>query len=134
MLCAGGVALVMAVLLPSVPAQASRYGFTEGQTASINVARIKSALQLTAEQEPYWPAVDAALRDVARRQQTSNEQSGIVRRISSKVVSVVLDSVAIQRLVTAAGPLIARLDSQQMMAAQNLAHEMGLGPVVAALR
>jgi len=34
----------------------------------------------------------------------------------------------------AARPLIAKLDDEQMRAAHGLAAEMGLGPVVAALR
>lgn len=131
---AGVFALAMTGLLPALPAYASNYDFAEGQTASINVARIKTVLRLTPEQEPYWPAVEAALRDVARRQQAQSESAGLVRRISNKVVSVVLDSAAIQRLAVAARPLIARLDPQQMQAASGLAQEMGLGPVVAALR
>jgi hypothetical protein len=127
-------ALAITSLLPALPAQAVDYGFAEGQMASVNVARIKAVLQLTSEQEPYWPAVEAALRDVARRQSVQTEQAGLVRRISNKVISVVLDSASIQRLAVAARPLIARLDSQQMQAANSLVHEMGLGPVVAALR
>ena len=130
---AGVFALAMTGLLPAVSAYAASYGLAEGQTASIDVSRIKSVLRLTAEQEPYWPPVEAALRDLARRQgQADND--GLVRRISRKVVSVVLDSAAIQRLAVAARPLIVRLDATQMQAAHGLAHEMGLGPVVAALR
>jgi hypothetical protein len=131
---AGVFALAMTGLLPALPAHAANYGFAEGQSASINVVRIKTALRLTPEQEPYWPPVEAALRDVAKRQQAQTESAGFVRRISSKVVSVVLDSTAIQRLAVAARPLIAKLDAQQMQAASGLAQEMGLGPVVAALR
>ena len=54
--------------------------------------------------------------------------------LSRRVVSVVLDSAAVERLAVAARPLIAVLDAQQMQAANGLAQEMGLGPVVAALR
>jgi len=131
---AGAVALAMTAVLPSLPVQAAGYyGMAETQRASIDVARIKAVLHLTAEQEPYWAPVEAALRDLARRQ-ASSTSDGFVRRISRKVVSVVLDSAAVQRLAVAARPLIARLDSQQMQAAHGLAQEMGLGPVVAALR
>lgn len=130
---AGVFALAMTGLLPALPVHAASYGMAEAQTASINVARIKSVLRLTPEQEPYWPAVEAALRDVARRQAQA-EPTGLMRRISNKVVSVVLDSAAIQRLAVAARPLIAKLDATQMQAAHGLAQEMGLGPVVAALR
>lgn len=129
---AGVFALAMIGLLPALPAHAASYGMVEGQAASIDVTRIKSVLRLTPEQEPYWPPVEAALRDLARRPGQSDD--GLVRRISRKVVSVVLDSAAIQRLAVAARPLIARLDATQMQAAHGLAQEMGLGPVVAALR
>jgi len=102
-------------------------------TTAINVARIKSVLKLTPAQEPYWVPVEAALRELARRQ-TSAESGGFVHRVSHRVVSVVLNSAAVQRLAVAARPLIAMLDPEQIRAAHGLAQEMGLGPVVAALR
>jgi hypothetical protein len=74
------------------------------------------------------------LRELARRQNASSESAGFVRRLSNRVVTVVLNSSAVQRLAVAARPLIGTLDAEQMRAAQGLAQEMGLGPVVAALR
>lgn len=135
-LCAGVLALAMTGLLPMLPATASDTGIyaEQGMAASINVARIKSVLHLRVDQERYWPAVEAALKAVARRQQSQAEQGGIVHRISHRVVSVVLDNAAVARLAAAARPLIAVLDQDQMQAASSLASEMGLGPVVAALR
>lgn len=129
-LCAGVCALAITGFMSTRPAKASDYS---DRAASIDVGRIKNVLRLTAEQEPYWPPVEAALRNLARRQAPA-EQAGLVKRISRRVVSVVLDSAAIQRLAVAVRPLISRLDSQQMQAANGLVHEMGLGPVVAALR
>jgi len=99
--------------------------------ASINVVRIKSVLRLTPAQEPYWPPVEAALRDVAR-QQARTQPAGFVHRISHRVVSIVFNSAAVERLVVAARPLIAVLDQEQMRAASGLAQEMGLGSVVMA--
>ena len=131
---AGLFAVAMIGLLPVGAVHAADSIYSEGQKASIDVARIKAVLRLTADQEPYWPPVEAALRDVARRQQTESENTNFVRRVSNRLVSVVLDSAAIQRLAVAVRPLIARLDMQQMQTANSLAHEMGLGPVVAALR
>jgi len=135
-LCAGAIALAMTGLLPSLPATASDYGSyaAQGMATSINIGRIRNALHLRPDQERYWPAVEAALQSVAKRQQASNEQAGIVRRISNRVVSIVLDNAAIARVASAARPLIAVLDQEQMQAASGLANEMGLGPVVAALR
>ena len=137
-LCAGVFALAMVGLLSNIPASQANdvAAATEPSqsAASINVARIKSVLKLTVEQERYWPPVEAALHNVAR-QQAQAEPAGFVRRISRRVVSIVLNSAAVERLAVAARPLIAKLDQEQMRAASGLAQEMGLGPVVmAALR
>lgn len=132
-LCASLCALAITFSVSTLPAKASDNAGYAAQSASIDLGRIKSVLRLTAEQERYWPPVEAALRDIARRQ-VQEKPAGLMRRISNRVVSVVLDSAAVQRLAVAARPLIARLDGQQMQAASGLAHEMGLGPVVAALR
>ena len=135
--CASAIALAMSGLLSNVaPAHARE--ITENaepaqMSAAINIARIKSALRLTPAQEPYWAPVEAALRDLGRHQ-TPGEGEGLVRRISHRVVSIALNSATIQRLAIAARPLIAVLDAEQMRAAHGLAQEMGLGPVVAALR
>jgi hypothetical protein len=136
---AGAFALATTALLLNVPlAQAgelnSVYGEQGQPSASINIARIKSVLKLTAAQEPYWAPVEAALRDLARQQARAESSDGLVHRISHRVVSVVLSSTAVQRLAVAARPLLAKLDEDQMRAAHSLAAEMGLGPVVAALR
>ena len=135
-LCAGALALAMTGLLPTLPATASDYGAyaEQGMATSINITRIKSVLHLRPDQQRYWPAVEAALHAVAKRQQARSEQGGFVHRISRRAVSIVLDNAAIARLAAAARPLIAVLDQEQMQAASGLAGEMGLGPVVAALR
>jgi hypothetical protein len=101
-------------------------------TAAVDIARVKRVLHLTVEQEPYWPPVEAALRDIARRQAQA-EPAGLVRRISHGVVSVMLNGAAVRRLVSAARPLIAVLRDDQKQGAMVLAQEMGLGPVLAAL-
>jgi len=135
--CAGLFALATIGLLSgSSFARADEFGVHENHaqtTTAINVARIKSVLKLTPAQEPYWVPVEAALRELAQRQ-TSSESGGFVHRVSHRVVSVVLNSAAVQRLAVAARPLIAILDPEQMRAAHSLAQEMGLGPVVAALK
>ena len=135
-LCAGVFALATIALLSEIPAAyANEYSsdaFEQSQTsASIDVVRIKNVLRLTPGQEAYWPPVEAALRNIAR-QQAQVEPVGFVRRISRRVVSVVLNSAAVERLAVAARPLIAKLDQEQMRAASGLAQEMGLGPVVMA--
>ncbi len=99
---------------------------TETSAATINIARIKSGLHLRADQQPYWPALETAVREVARSQGS--------HRTSGRSVAVVLDSGAVNRIASAARPLMATLDFGQLQAANGLASEMGLSAVVAALR
>ncbi len=102
------------------------------ETTAIDIARIKRVLQLTPEQERYWPPIEAALRDLARHDAPA-EPAGLVHRISHRVVSIALDSAAVGRLARVARPLIERLRDDQKQSAMALAQEMGLGPVLAAL-
>ena len=137
---AGAFTLALAGLLPNVPAaSANELNYASaGQsqaTTPINIGRIRGALRLTSQQEPLWGPVEAALHDIVRQQQARSEQAGLIRRVSNRVVSIVLTSSAVQRLAMAARPLILALNDEQKRAASNLAHEMGLGAVVmAALR
>ncbi|MEI9803397.1 MAG: hypothetical protein WDN48_01670 [Pseudolabrys sp.] len=132
-------ALATVALLSEIPAvSATEFdsdGFEQAQrAASIDVVRIKSVLRLTPMQEAYWPPVETALRGIAR-QQAHAEPEGFMRRIGRRVISVVLNSAAVERLAVAARPLLAVLNDEQKRAASGLAQEMGLGPVVmAALR
>jgi hypothetical protein len=134
--CAGAFVLAMIGSLATVPAASAgewsnNYSTQRPASASIDIVRIHSVLQLNQEQERYWRPVEAALRDLARHQERS-ENEGIVRRVSRRIVQIALDSAAVHRLAIAARPLIARLTDQQKQAAGQLAQEMGLGPVVTA--
>ena len=132
---AGAIALALAGLLPNVPAaSANEFAATEQtqMATSVDIGRIHGVLRLNAQQEPLWSPVEAALRNIVRQQQSHSEQAGFIRRVSNRVVSIVLTSAAVERLARAARPLIAALDDEQKRAASSLAHEMGLGPVVMA--
>jgi D-aminopeptidase len=134
--CAGVIALAalsLSSIVPSARAADMMDGAASAHTASIDVARIKSALHLTAAQEPYWAPVEAALRELARRQER-DANDGLVRRVSKRVVQVALNSATVHRLAAAARPLVKTFDEQQMRTAHGLAQEMGFGPVVAALK
>jgi hypothetical protein len=133
--CAGVIALAALSVLSTVPSAraADVDGIAMAHTATIDVARIKSALHLTPAQEPYWAPVEAALRELARRQER-DANDGMVRRVSRRVVQIALNSATVHRLVAAARPLVKTFDEQQMQTAHGLAQEMGLGPVVAALK
>jgi hypothetical protein len=135
--CAGVIALATISLFSNGSLAQAREAIDangeQAQTSAINIARIKSVLKLTPAQEPYWAPVEEALRELAH-QQAPADSAGLRRRISHRVVSVVLNSAAVQRLAVAARPLVAMLNEEQMRAAHGLAREMGLGPVVAALK
>ncbi len=135
LLCAGALALAALVSLPNLNSVASAGGISTvpaDRLAQIDIAYVKTMLRLTAEQERYWPPVESALRTLAQRH-TEAEPSGFVHRISRRVVSIVLDSAAVERLAVSARPLIAVLDDEQKRTALTLAQQMGLGPVLAAL-
>jgi hypothetical protein len=134
-LCAGVFALATIALLPNFSAASASefaYGAAPQTQQSIDIGYIHGALRLTREQEPYWAPVEAALRALARHQ-ANNEPAGFVRRIGRRVVSIVLDSTAVERLVMAARPLVAVLSDEQKRTASGMAQAMGLGPVLAAL-
>ncbi|MGB9020916.1 MAG: hypothetical protein WCC77_25220, partial [Pseudolabrys sp.] len=119
LVCAGVFALAIIGLLSNgSKAIAMEVSGAYGAQASINIARIKSVLKLTPAQEHHWAPVEAALRDLARKQ-SQTESTSLVRRISNRVVLVVLNSGAVQRLAVAARPLVASLDHEQMRAAQG---------------
>jgi|SRR4029079_6105661 len=144
-LCAGAVALAAIGLLSVAPAARAQdavmttasapSSIAPAHTATIDIARIKSALHLTPAQERHWAPVEAALRELAQRQERdANANDGLVHRVSRRVVQIALNSATVHRLVAAARPLVKTFDEQQMQTAHGLAQEMGLGPVVAALK
>jgi hypothetical protein len=133
--CAGALALAAMIGLSSA-GRADEFttaSLEQPQAApSIDIGRIKSALSLTPRQEAHWAPVEAALRNLYRRQSRSSEGTGFVTRISHRVVSYVVTSAAIERLAVAARPLLAMLNDDQKRVAGSLAQEMGLGEVVMA--
>ncbi len=84
------------------------------------VARIKTNLRLTPDQEEYWRPVEQALLEIAR-DVASQKNGGRNRVMISAEVS--------QRLYWTAGPLIMSLREDQRREARNLARSMGLEKV-----
>jgi len=109
-----------------VPSQAS------GELES-GIARFKSALRLTPDQEKHWPRVESALREIARNSDQADgaDQRGMLRRIGSRATEMVLSAGAMKRLVSAAQPLMKTLDVEQKSTAKQLARSMGFGRVAA---
>jgi hypothetical protein len=96
----------------------------------VNISEIKGQLKLTAAQQPLWERVEGVLLSIAR-EQAQDETSGLLRRISHRVVSIAVNSTVTQRVTSAALPLLASLDEEQKTRARNIAQRMGLGPMLA---
>ena len=90
---------------------------TEGK-----IARLRAALRLTGEQLQHWRPVEAALRAAVREQR---EGQGLVQKVRDRVGSYAGSAMAIQRAMSAAGPLIASLDERQRESGRNALRSMG---------
>ena len=121
---AGAVALVM-----MGPLLVSEHGFGPASAAAQDVvvtegkiARLRSALRLTGEQLQHWHPVEAALRAAIREQR---EGEGWVRKVRNRVGEYAGGAMALQRALSAAGPLIASLDERQRESGRNALRSMG---------
>ena len=96
---------------------------TDGQ-----IARLRHALRLTAAQEQHWRAVEATLRVLAHPQQyrVASTDAGIVERTQARVAGYTVTAVAMQRLRTAAQPLIEMLSDEQKQAGRTVLQSMGV--------
>lgn len=84
------------------------------------IASIKERLHLTPDQEQMWPAVEAALRNIAyTRAQQTRSRAGIVQTGD-------IDPGSVDNLKSAAVPLIMSFNDDQKQEVRNLAHVMGL--------
>lgn len=132
---AGAVALVITGstgAFAEMPAIQANYRVPASGELESGIARFKSALRLTPDQEKHWPRVESALREIARNSdQSDNDQRGMLRRIGSRATEMVLSAAAMKRLVSAAQPLMKTLDVEQKSKAIQLARAMGFGHVAA---
>ena len=105
---------------------------TEVSMTSAHIARLKSVLKLTAEQESLWPAIERAFQEISHAQETADASQGIVQRMKSKAASVALNALAMRRLASAAYPLIRTLSEQQKQNGLVFARSMGLDNIATA--
>lgn len=107
--------------------RAGRQGFmlNDGQIASI-----KARLRLTPDQEQMWPAVEAALRNIAYARAREARRPGAAANTS--LASLDPDSDAVQGLKSAAVPLIMSFNDDQKNQVRSLAHVMGLDRLASA--
>jgi len=92
--------------------------------SDVQIAGIKERLQLSADQESYWPAVEDALRAIARKihatRQTDPHASG---------APIDPDAAEVQQLKSAAMPLLFQLREDQKREVRTLARLIGLEKV-----
>jgi hypothetical protein len=82
-------------------------------------------LRLTSDQAEYWPAVESALRDVARTQL----HTARAKRARGGKASIDVNSPEVQKLIYAAMPLLKRLREDQKGEVRKLARVIGLEQV-----
>ena len=101
------------------PTAASRVGYILDEA---QIASIKTRLHLTPDQERMWPAVEAALRNMAYKRTQQAAARGTARNVQAAAV----DPEAVEGLKSAAVPLIMSFSSEQKEEVRSLAHVMGL--------
>jgi hypothetical protein len=87
------------------------------------IAGLKARLRLSADQMEYWPAVETALREVARTQLRHT------KAMQGRKVNIDVNSPEVQQLIWAAMPLLTRLRDEQKSEIRKLARIMGLEQV-----
>lgn len=103
-------------------AMAQELVVTHGQ-----ISQLKQSLHLTGAQEAKWRPVEHALRALAQRPyRVASADAGYVERVQSRVAGYTIDAMAMSRLRSAAGPLIAALSEEQKQAGRAVLQSMGV--------
>jgi hypothetical protein len=111
-----------AVAKASAPAHASAANRAGYILDDAQIASIKVRLHLTPDQERMWPAVEAALRNMAYKRSQQAAAHGAARNTQAAAV----DPEAVEGLKSAAVPLIMSFNSEQKEEVRSLIHVMGL--------
>jgi hypothetical protein len=94
------------------------------------IASIKTRLHLTADQEQMWPAVEAALRNIAYTRTRDAHHRGAPAN-TAQLAAAEPDGADVQGLKSAAIPLIMSFNAEQKDEVRSLAHVMGLDQLAA---
>lgn len=115
-------------LVPPAPKAAARPAPQKSYAllSDAQIAGIKERLRLSPDQESYWPAVESALRAVARKIH-SNRQADP----HATGTPIDPDSAEVQELKSAAMPLLFQLREDQKNEVRTLARLIGLEKVAA---
>jgi hypothetical protein len=114
--------------LAAKPPQQKNYALL----SDAQIAAIKGRLNLSSSQESYWPAVEDALRNVARKinEQRQGNAQGKAKDASPPIDP---DSAEVQQLKSAAMPLLWQLREDQKQEVRTLARIIGLEKVASAI-
>jgi hypothetical protein len=93
--------------------------------SDVQIAGIKERLRLSSSQESYWPAVEDALRAVARKIHATRQGSPN----ASGTPPIDPDAPEVQQLKSAAMPLLFQLREDQKQEVRSLARIIGLEKV-----
>jgi hypothetical protein len=104
---------------PAPPRVVKRPGAVLSDT---QIASIKGRLKLTADQQQMWPAVEQALRSLSYAKKPADE----IRSVSMRTADIDPDSNEVQRLKSAAFPLLMSFSDDQKRELRILAHVNGL--------
>jgi zinc resistance-associated protein len=93
------------------------------------IAAVHAGLKLTAEQEKNWPAVESALRDLAKQRSerfaaraSADRPTDPLERLTLRADAMTQRGAALKKLADAAGPLYKSLDEGQKRRFAMLAH------------
>ena len=122
-----------AAVVPAAPARASRAPAIAAHRPAMDrpgymlddaqIASIKERLHLTPDQEQMWPAVEAALRNIAYTRAQQARRRGVP---AGSIQTADVDPESVEGLKSAAVPLIMSFNDEQKQEVRNLAHVMGL--------
>jgi hypothetical protein len=120
----------VAALAPEKPKAAAKPQAQKSYVllSDVQIAGIKERLKLSASQESYWPAVEQALKAMARKLHAA-------RQVDPNATAAQLDpeSAEVQQLKSAAMPLLFQLREDQKEEVRKLARIIGLERVAAAI-
>lgn len=92
--------------------------------SDVQIAGIKERLKLSSDQESYWPAVENALRAIARKIYTTRKSDP-----NASGVPIDPDAEEVRQLKSAAMPLLFQLREDQKREVRTLARIIGLEKV-----
>ena len=131
----GGYQLASVTAVPERRAEPQRAASQRGAVLNeAQIASIKERLNLTPSQERMWPAVEAALRDLAYKKPVAGAQKpapGNAAQGNAARATLDPNGAEVARLKSAAIPLVMSFDYEQKRELRTLAHLIGLGSMVA---